>query len=216
MITFTLKHSTAPLSDQIDRMYASFKTLRQSDLWQHAKPRGYCVLEICRSEDGLLWHPHLHLLANTPYILDDALKAEWLKITGDSYIVDIRRVNSKARDRHRDYLCGYLTKPATTDILMDDSILTEWIDALLHRHVLIGFGRPRLAPKPPPPEDPQDWTLIGSLCGLLTGFDHGDPDASHWLRRIGQGPTVERRDCDAGKDYSIDMAYRTPDTPQWF
>jgi len=216
MITFTLQHADTPLSEQIDRLYASFKQLRKSPLWRRAKPRGYSVLEISRSTDGLHWHPHLHLLANTPYILDDKLKAEWLRITGDSWIVDIRRVNSRARDEHRDYLCGYLTKPATTDILMHDAILTEWIDALMHRHVLISFGRPQLADKPPPPEDPQDWSLIGSLTGLLNSFARGDARAAHWLRRIGQGPTAERRDCDAGKDYSIDQAYRTPDTPQYF
>jgi hypothetical protein len=216
MITFTLQHSDTPLSEQIDRLYASFKELRKSPLWRRAKPRGYSVLEICRSSDGRLWHPHLHLLANTPFILDDALRHEWHRITGDSFIVDIRRVNSRSRNEHRDYLCGYLTKPATSDILMHDQILTEWIDALLHRHVLISFGRPQLADKPPPPEDPQDWSLIGSLGGLLAGFARNDNRATHWLARLGQGPTVERRDCDAGKDYSIDMAYRTPDTPQFF
>lgn len=216
MITFTLQHSDTPLSEQMDRLYASFKELRKSKIWQKAKPRGYSVLEICRSTDGLRWHPHLHLLANTPYILDDNLRAEWLRITGDSYIVDIRRVNSASRDRHRDYLCGYLTKPATADIIMHDEILTEWIDALLHRHVLISFGRPTLADKPPPPEDPQDWSLIGSLGGLLASFARNDSRAAHWLARIGRGPTVERRDPDAGKDYAVDMAYHTPDTPQFF
>jgi len=216
MITLTLVQSDTPLSEQIDRIYASFKELRKTPLWRHAKPRGYCVLEICRSTDGLRWHPHLHLLANTPYIVDDGLRAEWRRITGDSWIIDIRRVNSGARDRHRDYLCTYLTKPATAEILMHDDILTEWIDALLHRHVLISFGRPKLADQPPAPADPQDWTLIGSLGGLLTGFARNDPRAAHWLAQIGRGPTVERRDPDAGKDYSIDRAYRTPDTPQWF
>lgn len=216
MITFTLQHSNTPLSEQIDRLYASFKELRKSALWKRAKPNGYSVLEICRSTDGLLWHPHLHLLANTPYILDDALRQEWHRITGDSYIVDIRRVNTRSRDEHRDYLCGYLTKPATADILMHDAILTEWIDALLHRHVLISFGRPQLADKPPPPKDPQDWSLIGSLGGLLAGFARNDSRAAHWLARIGQGPTIECRDCDAGKDYSIELAYRTPETAQFF
>ena len=216
MITLTLKHTDAPLTDQIDRLYASFKLLRKEPCWQAAKPRGYSVLEISRSTDGLTWHPHLHLLANTPYIPDDRLKSAWLRITGDSHIVDIRRVNSAARDKHRDYLCTYLTKPATTDIINHDAILTEWIDALLHRHVLIGFGKPKLAQKPEPPEDPQDWSLIGSLGGLLAGQSRGDRRAIHWLAKLGKGPTVERRDCDAGKDYSIDLAYRTPDTPQYF
>ena len=216
MITFTLRHNDSPLSEQIDRLYSSFKQLRKEPCWTAAKPRGYSVLEISRSTDGLTWHPHLHLLANTPYILDDSLKAAWLRITGDSHIVDIRRVNTAARDQHREYLCTYLTKPATADILMHDAILTEWIDALLHRHVLIGFGKPKLADKPEPPVDPQDWSLIGSLSGLLAGQSRGDRRAIHWLAKLGQGPTVERRDCDAGKDYSIDLAYRTPDTPQFF
>jgi hypothetical protein len=216
MITLTLAHTEDTLSVQIDHLYKSFRRLRASKTWKRFHPKGYAVCEVSRSTDQLSWHPHLHLLAETPYIPDDQLKAAWHVATGTSYIVDIRRINRKAIARHRDYLTDYLTKPASVDVLRNPELLIEWIDAFAGRHVLIKFGRPTLADKPPPPEDPQDWSLIGSLIGLLAGFRRGNKRAISWLARIGKGPTVERRDIDAGKDYSIDPAYKTPDTPQYF
>jgi len=216
MITFTLRHSDTPLSEQIDRLYASFKSLRKLPLWQSAHPKGYCVLEVKRAADGLCWHPHLHLLAETPYISHAKLSAAWLAVTGDSTIVDIRRVNAKAVDQHRDYLCAYLCKPAAADILADPDTLVEWIDAFLHRRVLIKFGKPTLADKPLPPTQPEDYRLIGSLLGIMHAHRRGDRTATAWLIRIGRGPTTEGNDQDAGKDYSIDPAYQDADTTQFF
>lgn len=215
-VTFTLLHSDQPLADQIDRLYASFRRLRASLTWKAARPKGFAVLEVKRSEDGTQWHPHLHLLAEMPFVAKEHLADAWLAATGDSFIVDIRRINRRSVDRHRDYLCNYLTKPATAEILDVPQLLIEWIDAFLHRRVLIKFGRPTLAEKMLPPTPPTDYRLVGSLLGLLHAFERGDPDATAWLIRLGKGPTSEGRDKDAGKDYSIDQAYRTPDLPQFF
>lgn len=214
MITLTLAHTAAPLAEQIDRLYRSFRKLRASKLWRTYRPKGYAVCEVSRSADGLAWHPHLHLLASTPYIPVDALRAAWLTATSDSHIVDIRRINRHAIERHRDYLCDYLTKPPAEDVLHSPTLLLEWIDAHSARHVLIKFGRPNLADKPLPPTEPTDWRLIGRLECLIAAMNAGDADATHWLMRIGHGRTTERRDRDAGKDYGSDMAFRT-DTKQF-
>jgi len=202
MITLTLAHSDNPLTEQIDRLYASFRRLRASQCWTNARPKGYAVLEIVRQTADSQWHPHLHLLADAPYIPHHQLAAAWRDATGDSYIVDIRRVNRRSRDRHRDYLCNYLTKPPTTAILDDSDLLLEWIDALHSRKVLLRFGRPTLADAPPPPVDPHDWALLGSISGLISAATRGDRRAITWLLRLQNGACVEQRDHDAGSDYA--------------
>lgn len=48
--------------------------------------------EFSRSPEG--WHPHIHIVALLDsYIDQKALSAEWLDITGDSFIVDVRRIS---------------------------------------------------------------------------------------------------------------------------
>lgn len=51
--------------------------------------------------------PHLHIIADVPFIAQRQLAAEWRALTG-SYIVDIRKV--RGRDGIAGYLTSYLTK----------------------------------------------------------------------------------------------------------
>ena len=215
MVTLTLSHSERPLSEQLDHLYASFRRLRASKIWKTCKAKGYAVLEISRSTDGLQWHPHLHLLADMPYCPHDLLRSTWWRATGDSSIVDIRRVNSHAVVKHQKYLTNYLSKPPTEAIQSDAIALGEWVDALCSRRVLIKFGSPKLAAKLQDEAKPDDWKLIGTLIGLIRAMDRGNAQATHWLARIGRGPALEQRDPDAGKDYSLDLAYRT-DSEQFY
>jgi len=207
MITLTLQHSQQPLCEQIDHLYDSFRRLRASRLWKEHRPKGYAVLEIERNEDRQEWHPHLHLLAETPYMPHAALRDAWTVATKGATIVDIRRVNRRSVERYQRYLTDYLTKPPTAAILDSLGLLTEWIDGLTHRKVLIRFGRPLLAPEPPAPTDPGDWSLIGSMIGLLAGLARHNARAEYWIRRIGSGKVLEVRDIDAGKDYSLSPEY---------
>lgn len=215
MLTLTLVHTDQPLADQIDHLYRSFRRLRASKLWRTHNPKGFAVCEVSRSADGLAWHPHLHLLAEMPYIEHALLTAAWLAATVDSSIVHIRRINRKSVEKHRDYLTSYLTKPPTQSVLDSPELLLDWIDAFTSRHVLLRFGKPELAESAPPPEDPQDWLLIGRFALLVDAMLAGDGLATHWMIRIGKECVKERRDSRAGKDYGADMAYRTPDTPQY-
>jgi len=211
MITLTTGHSAQPLYEQIDGLYASFRRLRASRIWQDNKPKGYAVLEITYNKDRNEWHPHLHLLAETPYMPHAALRLAWTAATkGTASIVDIRRVNRNAVEKYQHYLTDYLTKPADLSILNSTPLLTEWIDGLTHRKVLIRFGRPKLADEPAKPVDPQDWSLIGSLIGLLAGLARGNSRATYWLKRLGQDAVRESRDLDAGKDYSLCPEYASP------
>lgn len=215
MITLTLQHSQRPLCEQIDHLYSSFRRLRASRLWKEHRPKGYAVLEIERNEERQEWHPHLHLLAETPYMPHAALRDAWTTATQGATIVDIRRVNRRSVERYQRYLTDYLTKPPTATILDSLSLLTEWIDGLTHRKVLIKFGRPPLADEPPKPIDPGDWSLIGSMLGLLAGLARHNRRAEYWLTRISNGKVTEARDIDAGKDYSLSPEYASP-TEQFF
>ena len=211
MITLTMAHTQLPLCEQIDGLYASFRRLRASRIWQDNKPKGYAVLEITYNVDRKEWHPHLHLLAESPYIPHAALRGAWTTATrGTASIVDIRRVNRHAVEKCQHYLSDYLTKPAALEILDTLSLLTEWIDGLFHRKVLIRFGRPILADEPEKPTDPGDWSLIGSLIGLLAGLGRGNSRAAYWLKRLGQDAVKESRDLDAGKDYSLCPEHSSP------
>lgn len=211
MITLTTGHDSRPLCEQIDSLYDSFRRLRSSKIWKTNKPKGFAVLEITRNTDRNEWHPHLHLLAETPYMPHATLKNAWTTATrGSASIVDIRRVNRQSVERYQHYLTDYLTKPATTEILNHTALLTEWIDGLSHRKVLIRFGRPKLADEPEKPTDPKDWSLIGSLIGLLAGLARGNTRATYWLARLGQTNVQESRDIDAGKDYSLYPEHRSP------
>lgn len=50
--------------------------------------------EVKRGSGSGKWHPHLHMIALAEQQPDqDALSAEWLEITGDSFIVDVRPID---------------------------------------------------------------------------------------------------------------------------
>ena len=52
------------------------------------------AIEVTNKGEG--WHPHAHILCLVDSWIDrDALQDEWHAITGDSYIVDVRRIKPK-------------------------------------------------------------------------------------------------------------------------
>ena len=203
MITLTIRSTSAPLSVQLDNLYKAFKRLRKTPVWTAARPSGYAVLEITRNLDTGLWHPHLHLLARAAYMPIQAVRAAWATCTGGSWQVDIRRVNTAAREKMEAYLSDYLTKPPQENVVDDDAALTEWIDALHGRKVLLRFGRPTLADQAPPQPDPADWLLVGTLQSIIRGAHAGYANARHWLTAISGPGAREHRDPDAGTDYLL-------------
>jgi hypothetical protein len=79
----------------IRKTKADFRKLRKRDVWQN------CVGGFGRIENTnsikFGWHPHLHcLLLLKDYIPQRELSANWHDVTGDSMVVDIRRVHDVA------------------------------------------------------------------------------------------------------------------------
>jgi hypothetical protein len=101
-ITLTVKNGS-DLVERFDHLVKSFRTMneRRRD-W---KKKGWGHVEFCKVQGAVFsyevtfneltkeWHPHLHIFGLLDSWIDrDMLVAEWLEITGDSHVVDVRRV----------------------------------------------------------------------------------------------------------------------------
>lgn len=205
MITLTLAHGTEPLKAQLDRLYSAFRRLRQRDEWQSHVTAGAAACEIHVGKDNK-WHVHLHVLCTGSFWSQSGLSAEWLAVTGDSRIVDIRAMPS---DRAINYATKYLSKAVPSDLVNDPEHFIEAVKALTGRRLLIvtgGFvGKLSEKPDENPGEDgtsepkPSDWIGIGNYENLLSRAKVGDPyakgiiDALHAKTRWKSRNTASRR-----------------------
>jgi hypothetical protein len=159
-ITLTLRHSDAPLADQLAHLKASFKRLRQTTTWKKRVLGGLAVIEITRHSTKKTWHPHLHILARGTFIHQDLLSKLWSTASRGSHIVDIRAI--KAGDQAADEIAGYVGKiPHLVDF---DDAREAWIEyykATAGARMVIKFGETPKEPKtyPDPADDgkPNDW-----------------------------------------------------------
>lgn len=109
MVTLTVKDG-ADLAERFKHLKRS-----QRELWMR-KTRGRGSVfddvagavwsyEIKRGKNSALWHPHLHMVLLSENAPDAfRLSAEWLKITGDSKIVDVRPIH---HDPEKGYANGF-------------------------------------------------------------------------------------------------------------
>ena len=111
-LTLTLK-SQMLSRELLFRIRKSFRALLRRKDWSekyHCKG-GFYVLELGTLKDTGLWNIHIHAVIDSDYIPQDWISVEWLKITGDSMIVDIRQVRSYRYAVW--YLQKYVAKPIT-------------------------------------------------------------------------------------------------------
>lgn len=108
-VTFTVKHTVSSLSEQVIRLYDSFRRLRKTGFFNELATGGIWFFQVCRNTQKQEWHPHLHCIIEGKYIPYKKLRAAWLKITGDSNVVDIRTV--KNPKTAADYIARYSARP---------------------------------------------------------------------------------------------------------
>lgn len=173
-LTLTMKHSPAPLSGQIDRIYASFRKLRRAPFWTRAVDGGCAVLELVHSHRTGCWHVHLHCLLHGTWIDVKALKAEWWRITRDSYVIDIRPCTDSDHAAH--YITKYVTKPVPSSVINKPDQLREMIAAYAHRRLVLTWGTWR-GIRLTEPLDATVWKSIASLPQLYQRRDAGNLDA---------------------------------------
>jgi hypothetical protein len=102
LITLTVKNGE-DLDERQAHLTRSLKRLMHHRRDFNAGTRGAPWTELCKAEGGVYtleltnkgngWHPHCHMIAlaaSEP--CQEALSAEWHRITGDSFIVDVRPI----------------------------------------------------------------------------------------------------------------------------
>jgi len=163
-VTFTLRHSSAELNWQISCEYNAFRNLRLNPDFKKYVQGGIWFFHIKKSETDYQWHNHLHCLFDSYYYPQNELKKAWSKVTGGSYIVDIRPIRSPkkaANDAAR-----YAACPCNVTDLTHDELLEVYY-ALHGRRICGAFGTAKGVPlKPPKLEHPEQWENVGSITAV--------------------------------------------------
>lgn len=116
LVTLTVKNGS-DLRERFNHLRRAHRRLNQRRR-DHLKGKGYTEwskvaggitsYEFTKKDEGD-WHPHIHALVLLDDFIDQsALSAEWEAITGDSFIVDIRRIKGKANAGGLDIASGLL------------------------------------------------------------------------------------------------------------
>ena len=138
LVTLTIRTEGLTLRQAVAKLYSSFQKLRQTTFWKTRVTGGCATCEIKLSTDGERWHPHLHLLVEGDYIPTGHLAKKWHKITGDSFIVDVRLAADTTTAAR--YITKYLGKPVPSSIVRDHPRLVEAIQALTGRRMVSTFA----------------------------------------------------------------------------
>jgi Replication protein len=188
LITLTLKASDQPLNEVLNRITWAFKRLRAKPLWKKCIKGGAAIIETKLGQGSGAWHAHFHVLAEAGYIDQRKLSALWLSITGDSHIVDIRRVGAKSGAVQ--YITKYVCKAADHSIVQSEKHLAEAVVAFHGRRLVTTFGTWRGIPLMEKDDDPpestftSEWESEGPLDEFISRAAAGDAVASAIMRRL--------------------------------
>lgn len=181
LCTLTLRNSSAPLAGQVQRLWKAFQRLRQRTIWKRAVRGCIAVLEVTYNAEKDTWHPHLHCVLDADYLDSRKLSKQWLQITLNSKIVDVRAVLSLTGMVK--YLTKYLLKSVELPVGVDQSREDEFY--LLFRRLksvrFMGSLRPRKGEEIWKPPYPEDWEPFRPLHVLLEQVANGDPYAQRVL-----------------------------------
>lgn len=158
----------------LDRLYAAFRRLRALSLWRNGVTGGAAFTEIKWSNASQGWHVHVHALIEGRYLPHPKLKEAWHRITGDSHVVDIRRVRTTTNAVN--YVTRYVTKAWDRSTEQVPNRLHEAILALGSRRLVATFGSWRgTALRAVPSEI--EWSSIMTLGDLRERMEAGSPQA---------------------------------------
>lgn len=180
-LTLTLRSTTEPLTDLLDKLNDCFARLRRRAIWRKRVKGGVSMIELKWNAELCRWNVHLHCILTGLYIKQKLLSREWKDITRDSMIVDIRFVKDEGQVAK--YVTKYASKPLSHTVLHDPDKLDEAIVALKGRRLATTFGTWRgllLTPKP----DPESWINLGSLEAMIQLAETGDTDSQRILRTL--------------------------------
>lgn len=187
-VTLTLRSDDEPLQQQLDRLYASFRKLRQRAFWKRRVKGGIAFVEVKWSAKGKRWHPHLHVMVHGMYLPKKDLGHEWYRVTGDSWIVDVRKVADETQAAK--YVAKYATKGYDASAVGSDDRLHEAILAFHGRRFVIAFGDWKGFSLTATDAQP-GWRIFDRLDSVLAMVRRGDPNACRILAFLRPNPDDE-------------------------
>jgi len=198
-VTVTLKSSFDPLEVQIKRLYDSFKVLRRQKLWKQSVRGGVWFFQLTMNQTTKQWHPHIHILVDSDYISKKNLALLWLKITHDSYIVDVRKVEDA--EKAAEYVARYATVPGE---ILKCSVpqAAAMVIGLKGSRMCGAFGSAKgLALRPRTSPDNVKWRKVFSYSMLIMGVK-----SDEYIAMIA-------RALDSGKPFPFEIwgLYDTPE-----
>jgi len=130
-ITLTVKNGM-DLKERRNHLRKSFRKLRQRVAWKRVVKGGVYAEETTFGKGG--WHSHVHIIASGKYFPQDELTKLWASCTGDSVIVDIRKITSTKE------ACKELMKYCLKDAGLPDERLEEARLAFKRARLVGTFG----------------------------------------------------------------------------
>lgn len=171
-LTLTMSHKYTSVENQIASLYRGFRLLRRHKQISRAIRGGIWFFQIKLAKNGVDYHPHLHIAMDANYINKKLLSMEWLNVTGDSYIIDIRQIDDVKEVSQ--YVARYSAEPCNMSAYPKDVRLK--IADVLHGKRLCGkFGSGCVINlKAQRPEDAPKWQRLGSWYDIAINR-HNDP-----------------------------------------
>lgn len=178
MITLTLKHSDDPLQLQINHLYDSFRKLRRRAYFQRLITGGVWFFQIKYNPSTEEWHPHIHCLVAGKFLPHHRLRALWLKITGDSSIVDIRKV--KDLENASTEVARYATSPADLSKMPFEQAMDIFY-ATKSRKICGSWGNAKgVTLKPTPQDDRDEWFKVADFFFVNVQKEFNEPALAFW------------------------------------
>lgn len=164
-VTLTLRHSRRPLADQVKALYAHWNALRRTTFWKRSQRGGAAMVEVGLNAVGE-WHPHLHIISEGDFLRQSTLANEWMRVTGGSFKVDVRAINS-GKDAAR-YVAKYVAKGTSDAVWNDPQKANEWVCATKGLRTCATFGTWRgfKLLKVDPAQQAEDWKPVGLLARI--------------------------------------------------
>jgi len=173
-LTLTLKHTDAPLSHQVSHLYKYFALLRKRKDLEKLFHGGIWFFQIKFNSEYEQFHPHLHILLDGEYVPQSLISSIWLDVTGDSSIVDIRKIWDV--DKAANEVSRYAATPCSLTKLDLPWAITV-VRELEGRKLCGTFGTARRVHLRQQEErDPGNRERIGSF-GMIVGLAGEGPEA---------------------------------------
>ena len=130
-LTLTIRNTRELSDESIKNLFKNARKLMREFFDKRMGAGALAVLEV-----GKNLNLHLHLLIYGPFVLQGRLSDRWAKITGGSFIVDIRMAKGKPKGI-LNYVMKYISKPCSFE---DPGHYAEYLAALKGVRKVHTFG----------------------------------------------------------------------------